>query len=1063
MQIQGFLAFLVEKSVVVYQIRVVENGEPVVRLHFNGTLLIRFQSVLAVHTCLNFGAPVPRWICKGSGCHEIFEQAVTVVAQIAEMPRQHLVQSDNVGSHSSTILSSPMEALTALGLASNVVQFVDFASKIVSQAVKIYRAHDGSSEHRTLAGLTSSLQGYNKILKHDLAHQESEHSDLSAADKQILQICGQCEELTRKLLTTLNDLRSSKMNVWTSFVDALKTVWSDDEVQKMRQILDSYRQQIALLMMVSVRDEIRTLQKRQTSNDERLISTVEQTRATVEGFFGQIAQQQLWQEEVTQAIHDDYERRKPGSNKESLPAIDMQKDMSTKDTRRFHEGLLTWLRFSELDHRYQKIEEAHEKTFDWIFRKSRDYQWSDFTKWLKSDSEPLYWITGKPASGKSTLMKYIHSDWRTKQNLHQWAQEKKLITTAFYFWNAGTTNQMSEDGMARTLLYETLRQEPKLSPLIFPQKLEEYLMFSGTWRRAITWDELKMALRALAQRAGTDYKLFFLVDGLDECQGDHAKLITMIKELSSSDVKICTSSRPWNVFEDGFQQLPNLRLENLTSQDIEQFVSSKFQESRGFTQLRALDPNYATDLIKSIITKASGVFLWVSLVTNSLLGGLLDGERLEDLHERLEALPTDLESLFWSILTRLQGKHLGRASELIQIVRAAINPVDLLTLSYADEKNPDFALTFPFGKISIKQANARAEFFRRGLNACCKGLIESKIRKGTELAFTEVGYLHKTVKDYFEREDIWSKLIAATDHAFNPHLRLCTAYIVSLKINGLGDLTNDRQGFGSLSFWDTVIDTMQYATVGDPGCKKGQQPKILDELDRTATQMANMKDMTGKTWLDKCASGVGFPVRHWSVSRVHGPGLEFGATDSNVTSFLHAAIQCQLTDYVHYVLNAEAARRYDTDTLSRALVIACGHGKLFDLASAGTNRENLRIVGRDPDVVEFLLAHGADPNAKLQNITLKRRGFVGDITPWGAFLYYWTGEYFQRLGRAFLENGADPSLVEKSIPELYDFARRMEKRRRRKEQRTKPPEVSESTSNRQKRERPRWWNRLIRE
>jgi hypothetical protein len=151
---------------------------------------------------------------------------------------------------------SIMEALTALGLATNVVQFVDFASKIVSQAVKIYRAQgtqDESNEHLTLEKLTSSFQSYNKALKSSLRHQESEASNLSVADKEILEICGQCEGLTRKLLTTLSELRSSKTNVWTSFVDALKIVWSDDEVQKLRQTLDSYRQQIALLMMVSVR------------------------------------------------------------------------------------------------------------------------------------------------------------------------------------------------------------------------------------------------------------------------------------------------------------------------------------------------------------------------------------------------------------------------------------------------------------------------------------------------------------------------------------------------------------------------------------------------------------------------------------------------------------------------------------------------------------------------------------------------------------------------------------------------------------------------------------------
>jgi hypothetical protein len=739
----------------------------------------------------------------------------------------------------------------------------------------------------------------------------------------------------------------------------------------------------------------------------------------------------------------------------------MQKDMTVKDTQQFHEGLLRWLRFTELDHRYEKIEQAHEETFEWIYREPRDDQWSDFTNWLKSDADPLYWITGKPAAGKSTLMKYIHSDSRTKQHLQQWARGKRLITTAFYFWNSGTTIQMSEEGMARTLLYETLRQEPKLSSLIFPHKLEEYLMFSRAWRRSITWDELKKALHLLAHQAGTEYKLFFLIDGLDECQGDHGKLITMIKELSSSNVKTCASSRPWNVFEDGFQQLPNLRLENLTSHDIEQFVSSRFQQSRGFTQLRALDPKYTNELIKGIIIKASGVFLWVSLVTDSLLEGLSDGERLEQLHARLEALPTDLESLFWSILTRLQGKHLGRASELIQIIRAALTPVDLLTLSYADEPNPEFSVNFPLGKLSVEQANARAEFFRRGLNACCKGLIESKPQESREIAFTEVGYLHRTVKDYFEREDIWANLIAATDDTFNPYLRLCTAYIINLKIR-------DQQIFAGdtnvAEFWAIVSYTIKYATRADPGCMKGYQPKLLDELERTATHLANLKDENGQTWLEECASESMFPVEHWSVSRaLNTTGTAYhslGAPDPNRTSFLHLAIQCQLTDYIRYVLSAEGAPRYDTVTLSRALIIAFAHGELFDFGSANSmNRNFILYKGRDPDLIGFLLTHGADPNMKISNITIRPSSLAGSYTPWETFLSTWTGAGFQRIGKVFLEHGADPSLVGRNIPELYDFSRKMGRRSRQKEQMPKQPNACEQGSKAQKQEKLRWWNR----
>ena len=47
-------------------------------------------------------------------------------------------------------------------------------------------------------------------------------------------------------------------------------------------------------------------------------------------------------------------------------------------------------------------------------------------------------------------------------------------------------------------------------------------------------------------------------------------------------------------------------------------------------------------MIEDIVKKASGVFLWVKFVTDSLLGGLAEGERLEELHAHLEELPPDL-------------------------------------------------------------------------------------------------------------------------------------------------------------------------------------------------------------------------------------------------------------------------------------------------------------------------------------------------------------------------------------------------------------------------------------
>ena len=58
--------------------------------------------------------------------------------------------------------------------------------------------------------------------------------------------------------------------------------------------------------------------------------------------------------------------------------------------------------------RLEGIEPAHQDTYGWIFANEN----LGFLKWLAS-KEPFYWIRGKPASGKSTLMKMVLNDKRT--------------------------------------------------------------------------------------------------------------------------------------------------------------------------------------------------------------------------------------------------------------------------------------------------------------------------------------------------------------------------------------------------------------------------------------------------------------------------------------------------------------------------------------------------------------------------------------------------------------------------------------------------------------------------
>jgi hypothetical protein len=270
--------------------------------------------------------------------------------------------------------------------------------------------------------------------------------------------------------------------------------------------------QISTLILRS-RDEIRVFRQKQSSRDDKLLSTVEETQAAVSGFFEKATEQQRWKENTMQTTNIENDDSSISSNTRSIPTVGMQNDLSDIDIRRFNDDVLKWLQFSEVDLRHEKIDPAHEETFQWIFRPLPDDKWSNFVEWLEADSETLYWITGKPAAGKSTLMKFIYTDPRTTKHLHSWTKDKKLITSAFYFWNSGTQIQMSRDGMARTLLYKTLCQAPELRVTLFPQKMEEYIAFGKPWRKPITWEDMMDAFRLLVEGAGRDYNVFFFIDG----------------------------------------------------------------------------------------------------------------------------------------------------------------------------------------------------------------------------------------------------------------------------------------------------------------------------------------------------------------------------------------------------------------------------------------------------------------------------------------------------------------------------------------------------------------------
>ncbi len=139
-----------------------------------------------------------------------------------------------------------------------------------------------------------------------------------------------------------------------------------------------------------------------------------------------------------------------------LPA-DFASNLRQFQLERATQQILESLYFPQIREREFAIPDAHQATFEWIY----DTQTTNFSPWLRSHGG-VYWISGKPGSGKSTFMKFLASRQKTDDLLQECAGQKRLVMASHFFWSQGTKEQRSQTGLFQTLLSQILVQCPRL-------------------------------------------------------------------------------------------------------------------------------------------------------------------------------------------------------------------------------------------------------------------------------------------------------------------------------------------------------------------------------------------------------------------------------------------------------------------------------------------------------------------------------------------------------------------------------------------------------------------------
>lgn len=174
--------------------------------------------------------------------------------------------------------------------------------------------------------------------------------------------------------------------------------------------------------------------------------------------------------------------------------------------------------------------------------------------------------------------------------------------------------QKTHEGLIRTILLELIKKKPQLMAVTFPARWFLFQSFQSSVIHlpALDSEELMAAFQRLLNAAGEKMKLALIIDGLDEFEEDHHELVRLLRDASArSGVKVCASSRPWNVFEDasGTGENPMLQLEALTREDIKLFVREKLELSPGYREATITTPLAVRKILNDIVDKALGVFL----------------------------------------------------------------------------------------------------------------------------------------------------------------------------------------------------------------------------------------------------------------------------------------------------------------------------------------------------------------------------------------------------------------------------------------------------------------------
>ncbi|KAE9362858.1 hypothetical protein N431DRAFT_475689 [Stipitochalara longipes BDJ] len=459
------------------------------------------------------------------------------------------------------------------------------------------------------------------------------------------------------------------------------------------------------------------------------------------------------------------------------------------------------LAFLDMESRRSVVaRQRHPHTCEWVLQNKNYQNWID-------RSRGLLWLMGNPGSGKSTIMSFLRDRLDHESNSHADSDPDSLCLD-FFFNARGQILHRTLLGMLRALLHQLARKfQQRKTHLVLPalRSIFEKKITYGTPGVDWQWQvhELDSILQDVLIAIAKTHKVVIFLDALDEA-GDGA--IDVLNYLHSandkftsekSTVRICVACRYYPILS---AVIPGLHVDIGTNnkQDIERFVHDEITSKAPAAEFEA-DRREWTNMERSIVRKAAGLFQWARLVTGFAVEQHREGMPWREIRYAIANVPKGLDDVYRHIFEEIIKKvYQERTLLLIQLVCFAGRHLSLIELRYA----------IATGAIrSSRDRCEDSEWFmesddrmRRHLTALSGGLIEFVVVEGFG---DRAQFVHQSVIDFLIPEGLGflmsragyngqsqdSKVLPERLVIGNSHDRLCRLCISYLSLREVYDLT----------------------------------------------------------------------------------------------------------------------------------------------------------------------------------------------------------------------------------------------------------------------------------